>query len=136
MTETVVQPLEEILEKSSATPAFKDATANLADGIRQDRIQFNSGSPPVKVLRLVMKILEGHPGLRIESLVVEGRSGCSDFVGRAVAQPGDVRFDFEWDCRWRAEVSGWVDAFGDPDQLRAARTFGYQCFRRISLNAE
>ncbi|HEX8695519.1 MAG TPA: hypothetical protein VF746_24110, partial [Longimicrobium sp.] len=36
---------------------------------------------------------------------------------------------FVWDCKWKAEQHGWHDYFGFPDQGRAAREFGYDCFR-------
>ena len=78
-----------------------------------------------------MKLLEDHPDLPLERVDVEGESGCSDFVGKVHASPGDLTFEFDWNCQWRAEECGWTDAFGDPDQIRAAQTFGYQCFRRL-----
>ena len=131
MVEVAVKPLEELLGQSSAAPPFKDAVINLADGLRQNLIKYNWGSPPVKVLRVVMKLLEDHPELPIKAILIEGKSGCSDYVGHAVVQPGNVRFEFEWNCLWRAEQLGWTDAFGDPDQIRAAQTYGYQCFRRL-----
>ncbi|MBI1785797.1 hypothetical protein HYR69_11690 [Candidatus Sumerlaeota bacterium] len=131
MVEIAAKPIEELLERSAAAPGFKDAVLNLADGSPQELIRFSPGAPSVKVLRVVMKILEEWPDLPIESVYVQGSSGCSDFVGRAAVQPGGINFDFEWDCRWRAEQLGWMDAFGDPDQIRAARAYGYQCFRRI-----
>jgi hypothetical protein len=37
-------------------------------------------------------------------------------------------FAFVWDCAWRAAQEGWVDKRGNPDQVRAAREFGWQCF--------
>ena len=36
--------------------------------------------------------------------------------------------------RWRAEQQGWVDAFGFPDQIRAADEFGWNCFHRWQLH--
>jgi hypothetical protein len=78
-----------------------------------------------------MKLIESYPELPLESLAVDGLSGCSDFRGSATAEPGGLRFDFAWDCKWRAEQEGWLDAYGDPDQIRAARTFDYQCFERL-----
>jgi hypothetical protein len=36
---------------------------------------------------------------------------------------------FYWDCKWKAQEQGWTDYFGFPDQMRAAREFGYDCFR-------
>lgn len=131
-TDTAVKSLEEILVASSSTDAFKDAARKLAAGAPQTVIRFNAGSPAVKILRVTMKLLEDNPGIPFEGLFVEGWSGCSDFTGRATAQPGGLDFDFEWDCKWKAEQVGWKDAFGDPDQIRAARTYGYQCFRHFA----
>ena len=66
---------------------------------------------------------------------VDARSGCSDFVGTAVVEGGGESrvIRFAWDCRWRAEQEGWVDAFGFPDQIRAADEFGWNCFHRWQL---
>ena len=44
-------------------------------------------------------------------------------------------FSFTWCCRWRAEQEGWKDYFGFPDQIRAAREFGWDCFQRWSESA-
>ena len=132
MLDPAVQSLETLLENSSATPEFKSAVNRLASGEDQTAIRYTPGNPTVKVLRLVMKLLENNPELPFASLRVDAHAGCSDFVGRATAQPGDIVFDFEWDCLWKAEQMGWTDAFGDPDQIRAARTLGYQCFRSLS----
>lgn len=129
--ELTVTPLNDLLEQSSATQGFKDAVRALAAGEKQCRISYSPGSPPVKVLRVICKLLEAHPEHPIDSLEVQAESGCSDFFGRAIAAPGPVEVQFEWNCAWRAEERGWVDAFGDPDQIRAARTLGYQCFRRF-----
>lgn len=131
VSELTVNSLKVLVDASSATPAFKQAVRDLEAGALQLGIRFNPGSPPVKVLRLVMKLLETYPQVPFESLDVEAQSGCSDFTGQAVTQPGSTRFEFEWNCLWRAEQLGWVDAFGDPDQIRAAQTFNYQCFKRL-----
>ena len=128
-----VRKLDDLLAASAATPEFKAAVRALADKQSQNRIAFNPGSPPVKVLRLTMKLLEEAPEIAFESLQVRAASGCSDFTGEAVAQPGNVRVEFSWDCRWRAIQQGWKDPFGDPDQIRAAREFGYQCFEKLCL---
>ncbi|MFH0792706.1 MAG: hypothetical protein V2A74_01595 [bacterium] len=124
-----IKSLELILRDSQALPVFKAAVVDWASGHGTSLIQSNLSAPPVKVLRVVMKLLEERPDLPIESVKVDGRSGCSHFTGHLIARPGDTQFDFEWDCAWRAEQEGWEDAFGSPDQARAARTFGYQCFR-------
>lgn len=128
-SETSVKSLDEILDASAATDAFKEAVRKLAAGSPQTIIRFNAGSPSVKVIRVTMKLLEDNPAIAFDGLYVEGYSGCSEYTGHVLAQPGDMKFDFDWDCKWKAEQVGWNDAFGDPDQIRAARTFGYQCFR-------
>jgi hypothetical protein len=129
--EITVRNLEELLDASSATAEFKKAVEELAANRPQDRVLGNEGSPPVKMLRFVMKLIEQHPELPLEKVSVEGESSCSGYVGHAIAQPGDQRFEFDWNCAWRATEEGWTDAFGDADQIRAARTLGYQCFRRF-----
>jgi hypothetical protein len=126
-----VHAMSKLLKRSAATPAFKKAVAAVEKGKKSEPIRFEAGSPPIKVLRLIAKLIEECPDLAVESIEISAKSGCSDFVGSAVVHPGPVRIDFEWDCRWRAEQQGWTDAFGDPDQGRAARKFGYQCFRRF-----
>ncbi len=131
--EPIVQSLEDLLAASSASASFKEAVRVIEAGGRQDQIRYNRSSPPVKVLRAVMKLIEEHPRLALESVELEGESACSNFTGRAVAQPGGLTIDFNWDCAWRAGQMGWTDAFGDPDQIRAAQTFGYQCFERFSV---
>lgn len=129
--EITVRSLEELLDASRAHADFKQAVRALAAGSNQDRIRANAGSPPVKVLRFIMKLIEQHPDEAFESLVVDAESSCSGYTGHAVAQPGSQRYEFDWNCAWRAVEEGWKDPFGDPDQVRAARTLGYQCFRRF-----
>jgi hypothetical protein len=46
-----------------------------------------------------------------------------------VAAGQALKFDFVWDCQWRAVQQGWTDHFGLPDQIRAAREFGWRCFQ-------
>lgn len=129
--EISARPLEDLLAASAASAPFKQAIRDLSAGRPQNLILANAGSPPVKIARVVTKLIEAYPEIAFEKLDVEGQSGCSEYFGKAVAQPGNHRFEFEWDCRWRAEERGWVDGFGDPDQIRAARTLGYQCFRKL-----
>jgi hypothetical protein len=131
-TETItVKSLEELLEGSAAGAEFKQAVRNLAAGRPQGLIRAGAGCPPIKVLRVVCKLLDDYAELLIARVEIEGESGCSEFVGRAAIEPGGHRFEFEWNCAWRAEERGWRDAFGDLDQARAARMFDYQCFRRM-----
>jgi hypothetical protein len=126
-----VRSLEDLLGASAATPEFKAAVKVLAEGGLDSRIAFDPSLPKVKILRAISKLLDARPDLAVENVTVEGRSGCSDFVGALVIQPGERRFEFVWDCRWRAERMGWTDPLGFPDQVRAAREFGYQCFQRF-----
>lgn len=130
-TEITLKSLDDILATSAAIEEFKQAVRDLESGKSQDLIRANSNSPPVKVLRTVMKMLEAYGEVPFESVEITAESSCSAYTGSAVAEPGGVRFDFDWDCEWRALQEGWRDAFGDPDQIRAAQTLGYQCFRKF-----
>lgn len=131
MTEIAIHTLDELLSASAATPGFQQAARELAAGKPQSAIRFPRSNPSVKALRVVMKLLEEFPEFPFESVEINGESGCSDYSGAAVAQPGGARFEFSWNCKWRAEQLGWTDHYGDPDQIRAARTYGYQCFERL-----
>jgi len=133
-TETTVTTLEDLLASSAATENFKNAARDLEAGKSQLAIRANAASPPVKVLRFVMKMLETCKEVPIESVEVQAVSGCGNFTGSAVAQPGSIKIDFDWDCEWRAQQEGWKDPFGDPDQIRAARSLGYQCFRKFETS--
>jgi hypothetical protein len=124
--------LPEFLQHSRATPAFRDGLhAFLNSGAPNDRIRFDAYSPPVKVQRTLTRMLEAYPELAIDRVEVEGSSGCEFFSGQLVihALDGARRIRFHWDCKWRALQEGWVDYFGYPDQSRAAREFGHDCFR-------
>ncbi len=124
--------LQQFLQRSRATPAFKDAVAAFArEGRPNDRLAFDAYSPPVKVQRTLTKLFEEHPQLEIERVEIRGSSGCEYFRGELVAFAGgeERRIRFHWDCKWRAAQEGWTDYFGFPDQIRAAREFGYDCFR-------
>lgn len=118
---------------SAATPAFQDALADFAAShFPNGRIAYDAGGcPPVKVERTLMQLLEAHPTLEIDRVHLQGASGCEYFRGVLRVEAGAVRLQvrFHWDCRWRAEQQGWRDAFGFPDQIRAAREFGHDCFR-------
>lgn len=120
------------LDRSQATDAFRAAVRQFLQESRPvDRIDFDLRCPPVKIERTLTKILEEHPELPIERVSIEGRSGCEFFRGTATVHAAgeERRFSFYWDCRWRAEQEGWKDYFGIPDQARAAREFGHDCFR-------
>jgi hypothetical protein len=131
MTTATVQSLDEIMATSAASPAFKEALLAFAAGRSTPLIAHNHGSPHVKVLRVVTKLLEAEPALEVRSVEIKGTSGCSNFIGDISVNSGDCAFAFRWDCRWRAEQNRWRDGFGQPDQIRAAREFGYQCFSQF-----
>ena len=127
--------VDSLLAASAATPAFKADVARLAaTALPTERIAYAAHQPPVKVLRVVCQLLNAEPALAIERVEVSGRSGCSDFAGRTTvwvsgeAEPR--RFDFVWCCAWRAQQEGWRDSFGFADQIRAARTYDWDCFQR------
>jgi hypothetical protein len=125
-------PLRQLLERSRASEPFRAAVAEfLRTGRASERITFDPYSPPVKVERTLAKALEEYPELPLESIDVRGASGCEFFRGTAVLRAGGEErvVRFHWDCKWRAEQEGWKDWFGLPDQARAAREFGYDCFR-------
>jgi hypothetical protein len=125
-------PLADFLSRSRATAAFHDAVAEFTQTHRSnDRIHFDGGSPPVKVERTLTQLLRMSPELEIERIEIRGASGCEYFRGELVAHTAHGRHvvRFHWDCKWKAQEQGWSDCFGFPDQGRAAREFGYDCFR-------
>lgn len=123
--------LDSFLTNSQADPAFKAEVLAYASGRNSIRVRSPHYVPTVKVLRVVAQLLSHHPDLIIQSVSVEGVSGCSDFRGimRVECLDGIREFEFAWDCKWRAMQAGWTDHFGFPDQIRAAREFGHRCFR-------
>ena len=123
----------DLLERSGATEPFRHAvTAFVRDGRPAGRIAFNRECPPVKVERTLTKVLVEYPHLEIESIEIRGRSGCEYFRGDLTVRTsgGEQQVEFHWDCKWRAEQSGWHDYFGFPDQIRAAREYDWRCFLR------
>lgn len=124
--------LIQLLSGSSVTDAFKRSVDTfLESGRPNDHVVFSYSSPPVKVARTITKVLEEYGHLPIESVHIDGQSGCEFFRGeltiRTEAEERSV--SFHWDCRWKALQEGWVDYFGFPDQIRAAQEFGHQCFK-------
>jgi hypothetical protein len=122
----------ELLDRSAATASFREAMSRfLYDGRSSERIAFSPGCPGVKVERALAKVLVEYPRLPIESIEVRGASGCEYFRGKLFVRTAgqERRVAFHWDCKWRAEKEGWLDWFGFPDQGRAAREFGWDCFR-------
>ncbi len=124
-----IRSLEQLLEQSQAAPEFKEAVRRFRDGERSERIVATAGSPPIKVLRLLMKLLEAVPELPMERVRIEARSGCATYEGIVEVQPQGRKFRFCWDCAWRARESGVINRWGFVDQAAAAQQFGYQCFR-------
>jgi hypothetical protein len=124
--------LEQLLAESAAAETFKTAVRSYSSHAQTDRIRVEGSAPSVKVKRLLAHILSAESRLPIERISLRGRSGCSDFVGTVqlhTAQ-GTHAYEFVWDCRWRAEQEGWIDYFGFPDQIRAAREYDWNCFER------
>jgi hypothetical protein len=120
------------LAGSGATRAFCDAVELfLRTQLPNPRLDFDQRCPPVKVERVLTRLLEAYPALAIERVSLDARSGCEFFRGTASIEIGEqtARVHFEWNCRWKAEQLGWTDWFGMPDQARAAREFGHDCFR-------
>lgn len=126
--------MESILARSKATEAFKQDVLRFASGDEPAAIQILGYAPRVKVERVLVQLLSAEPDLAVRSAKVRGASGCSDFTGEIIVEtPTATRtFSFVWCCRWRAEQEGWKDYFGFPDQIRAAREFGWDCFQRWS----
>jgi hypothetical protein len=123
--------LSELLTESRATESFKNDVMRFLETGEATRVQISGYAPRVKVTRLLKHVLASHPDLDIHEVSVRGQSGCSDFVGTVeLATATDRRtFQFVWCCRWRAEEEGWLDYFGFPDQMRAAREFDWRCFK-------
>jgi hypothetical protein len=122
--------IADFLDRSRATDAFRADLLAFAEHASADRVHLARPSPRVKVLRLVAQLVTQEPSLAIDRIVVDGRSGCSDFCGTLTVHASGERrtYDFAWDCQWRAQQEGWEDCFGFPDQIRAAQTFGWDCF--------
>jgi len=128
----------QMLERSRATEAFRDAVERfLREGRPNERIAFNRDCPALKVERWLTKALEEYPELHIESIDLRASSGCEYFRGTAEVHTAAEmrRVSFHWDCKWKAQQLAWADYFGFPDQIRAAREFGYNCFRTWNEDA-
>jgi hypothetical protein len=123
--------LEPLLAASWATDDFKASVRQYSTLGKAPLLDVAEFAPPVKVLRVVAQLLDVEPALRLERVRVLGNAGCSDFRGSVEAHADGVvrRWQFVWCCKWRAAEEGWVDCFGFPDQIRAAKEFGYRCFQ-------
>jgi hypothetical protein len=129
--------LSEYLERSRAAEALKHDVRALAampwgGAPNTATLVMMRHAPAVKVVRVLTQLLSELPDSRIDRVEIDARSGCSDFSGTVTAHvDGTTRvFEFTWDCRWRAAEEGWVDHWGEPDQIRAAREFGWRCFAK------
>ena len=124
--------MESILVRSRATEQFKRDLLRFAAGEKASSIEVTGFAPRVKVERVLVQLLNAEPDLVVQRVAVRGESGCSDFTGevRVETPTATHLFAFTWCCRWRAEQEGWSDYFGFPDQIRAAREFGWDCFQR------
>ena len=128
-------PIFDLLERSRACAQFKREFHALiaqpfGSAANGSAIACTSPAPAIKAARVLTQLISEQPDLAIEHVELEARSGCSDFRGTLTVTAGGERrcFDFVWDCRWRAEEEGWQDHWGEPDQIRAAREFGWRCF--------
>ncbi|MES3032794.1 MAG: hypothetical protein V4813_02215 [Gemmatimonadota bacterium] len=122
-----------LLAQSRASDAFRSDLAAFCARQPAERIAAGLGNPRVKVQRVVAQLLNAEPELELDRVSLRAASGCANFVGLLVATDvtGDEhRFDFEWNCEWKAVQLGYLDGFGFPDQIRAAQEFGWQCFER------
>ena len=120
------------LEAAAAHPDLKREVLEYLQGGSATRLELRGYAPRVKVERVLTQLFHAHPDLRIERIELSARSGCSDFVGTIQVQTASETrvYEFVWDCRWRAEQEGWMDCFGFPDQIRAAREYDWRCFVR------
>ncbi len=130
-------PIEAVMANARATDEFKQDVVRYAQGSPVDRIETVRHSPRIKVLRLLAQLLTTEPQLEVERVTIDAWSGCSDFRGVVMVTTAEETrsFRFHWDCSWRAEQEGWYDAFQLPDQIRAAREFGWRCFSRWEEDA-
>lgn len=120
--------LTERMVRSAATDDFRAAIEAYLAGREQDRIEVAGYAPAIKVQRVLTMLLEQFPEHPIERVQVDGSSGCSNFTGSLRVEPGDLEIRFDWDCAWKAREAGLL-VYGYPDQQRAAREYGYDCFR-------
>jgi hypothetical protein len=123
--------LDACLAASRSTPEFQADVRAYADYRDASRVVLLRAAPRIKVLRVIAQLVAAQPDLAIDRVRIEGISGCADYRGTVVAEIVDDKprtFAFVWDCAWRAAREGWVDSRGNPDQVRAAREYGWQCF--------
>lgn len=128
-----IHDFEPMLAASAATPAFRAELAAFAAGGDAERIEARAHNPRVKILRTVAQLLSAEPTLAVDRVAIAAVSGCADYTGTLTATDArgeEHRFRFVWDCAWKAEQVGYRDYFDLPDQIRAAREFGWDCFQQ------
>ena len=125
--------LQTLLDASKAEDTFKQAVLNFAGGDDSDLIKSSPGSPRIKLLRVLMKLLEMFPHEVITNVREEGISSCSGYRGMVIFGPEGKRAEFHWNCYWKAQQEGLKTWYGEPDQSKAARKFGYQCFETFKV---
>ncbi len=128
-----VQQLNERLEQSNANDSFKEAVINFVEGHETNLIKYSLGSPRIKIVRVLMKLLEEFHEEPISYVNIQASSDCSRYYGSLIFGPNNTKVKFDWDCGWKAEQEGFRTWYGQPDQLKAAELFGYQCFREFKL---
>lgn len=122
--------LQRLLDASRASAHFRADVLAYAEGHTVPGIVLLRPAPRLKVLRLLAQLLHAEPTLCASRVRVTAFSGCADFRGtiEVECEDGTHHWRFRWDCRWRAAEEGYVDDWGVPDQVRAAREFGWRCF--------
>jgi hypothetical protein len=123
--------LTDLLDESAATAEFKAAVLSVRERVRTPLVTSARPVPHVKIVRLLTQLLDAERALEIASVRIHADSGCSDLTGVIDVSCVDAtrRFEFAWDCAWRASEMGWTDCFGFPDQMRAAREYDWRCFK-------
>jgi len=124
--------LRTALDASSVTPPFRQAVADFVrSGRPTEALRFSGNPPSVKIERTLTMLLTAFPQLPVEQVEIVWNSGCEFFRGEMVIRSigEERRVAFDWDCKWKAKQLGWRDYFGFPDQIRAARELGHDCFR-------
>ena len=127
-----ISSTEDLLAQSQASEAFKDTLRDfLIKPQPCNRIRYPLGTPAIKIVRTIMKLLENYPDLPFDAVAVAARSGCATFEGIISVEPQKRQFEFIWDCQWRAQQNNLTNAWGMPDQVKAAHDFGYQCYQKF-----
>ena len=127
--------MDALLAASGATDEFKDSVRQYSTHGKAPLVEAAGYAPPIKVMRVLAQLLEvGADASTASACASTATPGAPTSAGRSRRTPTGVvrQWRFVWCCRWRAVEQGWVDCFGFPDQMRAAREFGYRCFETWS----